>query len=358
MMKYLLLGISLVSTIAMSSTEVNKSKMNKSQKIHVANIFADQLIEKFDKELKEKTILSQSGQDNSILKSSTYAQLISAREYIEHLGGEFSDFGRKSLLEVVDADLYNKTVNEIVRGSHKVSEHQKNIQLKEQEKESELVLFPSISSAGNVTGNTFPQNVWSLTFDDGPHFSRTKDVVDNLYQHNMRASFFVLMKQANKYPEAIDNIINSNMELALHSYNHLDLNKADLKTIDYEVSQSKVELEEQTGKEIKIFRLPYGSGMRNGPLRKKIAQNKLVHIFWNVDTLDWKDKDPKSIFARTKLQMELTPKKSGIILFHDVHGQSVIASELVMNYLNIENKKVCVVGDVINYINGTEQTCL
>jgi len=349
MNKWLLLVLS-ISSLSVYA-QIHTSDLQK-EKNKIANIYADQLISIFDEELTKRTVLSENM--SSILLSDTYAQLLASREYIEHHGGEAIEYGQKSLLEVTDLKLYFEVINEIIHDSVSIKLHQNLVKSKEQE----LSLFPSATKAGNVTGNTFPVNVWSLTFDDGPHKTRTQDVLDDLYLHNMKATFFVLMRQANKYPSAIDSIIKNDMELALHSYNHLNLSKANSETILYEVAQSKKELAEVTDKNITLFRLPYGAGMRMSELRQTIADQKLIHIFWNVDTLDWKDKDPKSILERTKLQMELTPNKSGIILFHDIHQQSVLASEMVMNYLNTSEKKVCVVGEVIDFINGIEQTCL
>ena len=56
--------------------------------------------------------------------------------------------------------------------------------------------------------------------------------------------------------------------------------------------------------------------------------------------------------------MSKTPNKSGVILFHDIHAQTVIASEKIMQYLNDEQKKVCTVGEIIDFINQEPQTCL
>ena len=313
-----------------------------------ANIYADQLIQEYDKALDAPDIIYK------LLADPIYSKILAARAFIEHTG-KTTKFGKSSLAQVTDTQIYISVVNEINKDAQNILIHRQLIKGRES---SRGLIFPSISKAGNVTGNTFPENVWTLTFDDGPHATRTKQVVDNLNYHNMKASFFMLMRQVNKYPKALDYVLASDMELALHSYNHLDLNKASAKTMDHEVSTALEELEYLSGQEVQLFRLPYGSGMRNTPLRTKIAMNKLVHLFWNVDTLDWKDKDPKSIYNRTLKQMARTPRKSGVILFHDIHSQTVIASEMIMQYLKDNNKTVCTVGEVIAYINNRAQDCL
>ena len=74
--------------------------------------------------------------------------------------------------------------------------------------------------------------------------------------------------------------------------------------------------------------------------------------------LDWKDKNPQSIYNRTVKQMNRSPKNSGIILFHDIHAQTVIASQLVLNYLLENEYKVCPVGEVVNHLNGLNSPCV
>ena len=44
---------------------------------------------------------------------------------------------------------------------------------------------------------------------------------------------------------------------------------------------------------------------------------------WNIDSLDWADPIPESIAMR--VLHELAQKQKGIILFHDIHKQSVLA---------------------------------
>tara|TARA_Y100000768_G_scaffold387428_1_gene378683 strand:+ start:6693 stop:7712 length:1020 start_codon:yes stop_codon:yes gene_type:complete len=316
-----------------------------------ANIYADQLIDQFDSELDQKLELG----NISLTESKTYAKLIAAREFIEKNAGHGGVTAHKklSLLTVKNSTKYSEVVEKIDSQADMIHELKKEV-----EQKAGNVIYPSSTRDGNLTGNTFPKNTWSLTFDDGPHASRTNQVLDNLHANNMKASFFVLMKKTHQLPHVVDDIIKQDMELALHSYTHANLTKLGSKGHEYEITTSKRELEDATNVPIQIFRLPYGAGMRNTKIRDVITRNQLVHIFWNVDTLDWKDKNPQSIFNRTIKQMKATPNNSGIILFHDIHAQTVIASRMVMEYLNEQGKTTCTVGEVINYLNNKEQDCL
>ncbi|MAX66163.1 MAG: polysaccharide deacetylase family protein [Bacteriovoracaceae bacterium] len=310
-----------------------------------ANIYADSLIKQFDRSLEYF--------DGGLLENPFYAKILAARIYLETRNAVEKN-GEFSLVEVLDSEAYAHVVKQIDLIAKNIKAYQARI------KQSEIknLIYPSSGANGNVTGNTFPYKVWSLTFDDGPRSQRTEKIVDNLYARSLKASFFMLTRKAKRYPKTVDYVLDANMELALHSYSHPDLSKASDKKLEYEISQAKDDLQKLTGKKLTLFRLPYGAGMRKTDLREKIAKDHLIHIFWNVDTLDWKDKDPVSIYQRTIKQMSRTPRKSGVILFHDIHAQTVIASEMVMDYLIEQNMTVCPVGVVILHLNTIPQDCL
>lgn len=353
-MKFIIIVTALFSSSVMAHTHSSKEL---TESVMYANIYADKLIEEFDESLDNGPVsfFNMYNKTEFLSGNLIYSKILAARDYIEN-NGVVTKFRKNLIVEVRDASLFNQVVNEINEKAIEVLAYQSN--LKNRETNGGNVIYPSSSQSGNLTGNTFPSKVWSLTFDDGPRSGRTEVVVDNLYRRNMKATFFMLTREAKRYKKSVNYVLNAEMEIALHSYNHKNLNKVSETVMDYEIGTALNELSKIGNQSVKLFRLPYGSGLRNETLRKKIANNGLVHIFWNVDTLDWKDKDPQSILKRTQKQMKLTPNKSGIILFHDIHAQTVIASELVMDHLQDNGDIVCTVGAVIDYINQEKQDCL
>ncbi|MCT4641799.1 MAG: polysaccharide deacetylase family protein [Bacteriovoracaceae bacterium] len=299
-------------------------------KYDFAHIYADSLLSQFDQSLNDL--------DNP-LQSTIYKKLLKTREYIEELGFDPNIKNEKYLIEIEDASEYNKVVRQINRNE-------------------DIFVYPSITRAGNVTGNTFPQNVWSLTFDDGPRGDRTKAIVDNLYERGLKATFFMLTREVKKYLATAQYVKDAKMEIALHSYTHKSLANPSSARLKYEITQAKIDLEKILDVKLDIFRLPYGAGLRNSSTREVIADNKLIHIFWNIDTLDWKDKDSNSVFNRVKKQMKKTPNHSGVILFHDIQAPTVKTSEMVMDYLVEKNQTICTIGEVISYLNNKDQSCV
>jgi peptidoglycan/xylan/chitin deacetylase (PgdA/CDA1 family) len=320
-----------------------------------AEIYADYLIDQFDKELDLRIATADKSE---YLNTSLYANILSSRSFIEQRGfasGNIHDRGSTSIIKVQNTNLYLDIIRKINAQAEVIKNNRNSIYKK---RLSDPLIYPSTTTSGNLTGNTYPPKVWSLTFDDGPRGQKTRTVVDNLYSRGIKATFFMLTSAAKKYSKTSQYVVDAGMEIALHSYTHKDLNKQSLSMMEYEITDAKKDLESLLGVKTQVFRLPYGSGLRNKDLRSVISKNDYVHIFWNIDTLDWKDKDPQSIFLRVKKQMALTRNGSGIILYHDIHTQSVISSELAMDYLLENGHKICTVSEVIDHLNGKKIDCV
>lgn len=228
---------------------------------------------------------------------------------------------------------------------------------------------PRYSGPGNIYGNTFPKGAWALTFDDGPLSPQTGTVLKNLKKHDVKATFFVLSQQITRenckgigprimksrpgrvYPELVLQEQADGHSVASHSYYHSQSSKATPDELRCEVVTSGDKFKSILGVRPAYFRLPYGEGVSSRKVRKWIADAGMVHVHWTVDTLDWNDKDPESIYRRTLSQMK---SGRGIILFHDVHAQSVIASEKVMAYLKDPANKLraVTIPEIVDELNN------
>jgi peptidoglycan/xylan/chitin deacetylase (PgdA/CDA1 family) len=220
-------------------------------------------------------------------------------------------------------------------------------------------IVPSAGISGNVTGNSFPTNTWSLTYDDGPGSKTSATVLENLKAKGIRATFFMLAKQVEALPGLAKTIADApGQDMASHSYDHAQLTKVGPVALEKQIGGAKAILEAKLGKKIKLFRLPYGAGVGVAAVRAKIAAHNMIHIFWNVDTLDWQDKNPQSIYERALRQIKAMKRNNGIVLFHDIHAQSVVASAKLMDYFNQTPAiKVCTVQEVIDQINQDLPEC-
>lgn len=218
--------------------------------------------------------------------------------------------------------------------------------------------YPSTSKPGSITGNEFPAKVWSLTYDDGPGKLTSPKIIKSLRQRNLKATFFQLTKQVKALPSIAKEIKDAGMEMASHSYTHLQLTKVGGATLEKEITLATQELEKIHNSDIKFFRLPYGAGVGTSHIREKIAENGLIHVFWNIDTLDWMAQDPQKIVERTISLMKKTPRDAGVILFHDIHHRTTQASPKVMDFLMKDNRRVCTLDEIVTQMNeGVEKVC-
>lgn len=371
-MKTILLLLVMLSTIAIAEDgEGNKSQKSiignrdqkpvlelnpstEQQEVLYAKIYSDYLIKEFDSLLDQKIELNDR---SSILNSSIYFKLLSARDYIESRLHYDEDNIQATLekkykyLFVEDQKLYNQVIKEINQNAEEINEQQLD------DKKILGKVEPSASRSGNFTGVLYPTNLWSLTYDDGPSKKTTTKIVDMLYQNNIKSTFFMLTRNAKTFLETAQYVKESGMEVALHSYTHKSLRNANDKVLTYEISKAKKDLENLLDVSIKLFRLPYGAGLNVKNVRQKIAQNNLIHIFWDVDTLDWKESDPKKVFARTLKQMKLAHNQSGVILFHDIKPQTVEVTKLLIEHFKKNGLNTCSVQEMINFQNGLENEC-
>src|SRR5204863_2432070 len=88
-------------------------------------------------------------------------------------------------------------------------------------------------------------------------------------------------------------------------------------------------LKKDAGRKPEMFRAPYGA--RNKEILERIGSEGLRSIMWTIDSQDWADPVPESIAMR--VLHDLNEKHKGIILFHDIHKQSVMSLSPVIEEL-------------------------
>jgi peptidoglycan/xylan/chitin deacetylase (PgdA/CDA1 family) len=137
--------------------------------------------------------------------------------------------------------------------------------------------------------------------------------------------------------------------LANHSYSHADLSKSSTNRQTEIVESTKI-LTTAYGAAPKFFRCPYGSCIFSSgssgskEARTLISQNKMIHVLWNVDSNDWKADTPDVIFRRTRDQINNLSR--GIILFHDVHDRSYLASKKLVEEV-LKDKNMVRMSDLV-----------
>jgi peptidoglycan/xylan/chitin deacetylase (PgdA/CDA1 family) len=218
-----------------------------------------------------------------------------------------------------------------------------------QSNDSPAKIQPSAGRNGNLIGTEYPSNTWSLTYDDGPGTTSTEVMLQTLQDFDVKATFFQVTNRLLTNPTQAQAVREAGMELANHSWTHANLPRVSSSQLDREIRDSSAEIETIHGARPKYFRLPYGSGVNSQTIRTRIAEEGQVHVFWNVDSLDWQDKNPASVARRVISQVE--SQRKGIILFHDIHAHTPTASRTVIEHLKEKGARIITVSQAVDEIN-------
>ncbi|EJS67801.1 polysaccharide deacetylase family protein [Bacillus cereus] len=126
----------------------------------------------------------------------------------------------------------------------------------------------------------------ALTFDDGPDLVFTPKILDKLKQHNVKATFFLLGENAEKFPNVVKRIANEGHVIGNHTYSHPNLAKVNEAEYRNQIIKTEEILKGLAGYAPKFIRPPYGEILEN-QLKWATEQNFMI-VQWSVDTVDWK----------------------------------------------------------------------
>jgi len=178
----------------------------------------------------------------------------------------------------------------------------------------------------------------ALTFDDGPDPRWTPKILDILKAANVKATFFVVGVNAERYPALVRRIVNEGHEIGNHTYYHPNLALCWPEHIRLELNATQLLLETITGRATTLFRPPYNADTGPTDLSElaplKIAEdlNYLV-VLENIDPQDWAKPGAGIILRRIKQQRH----DGSVILLHDAGGdrsQTVEALPRILDWLH------------------------
>lgn len=177
-----------------------------------------------------------------------------------------------------------------------------------------LFVFKKGSGANNI----------ALTFDDGPNPKYTNELLDLLEQFQVRASFFVVGKKAQEFPEIIQRMHNEGHLIGIHNYIHHSNWLMSPWKVKQGIEKSAKIIESIIGIKSSYYRPPWG--MMN--IFDLFIHRKYHIILWSLLAYDWNSKGGiKKI--ETRLLKGIKP--GDIILLHD-NGETWGADEDAPQY--------------------------
>jgi len=165
----------------------------------------------------------------------------------------------------------------------------------------------------------------ALTFDDGPHPGYTPKILDLLNHHGVKATFFLIGKNIETYPEIARSIHEQGHELGNHSYSHPDFRKLAVAEIDQQLDKTDGLLESLDGRPRHPFRAPWG--YLNLKVLRRCWQRQQAAIHWSIDSLDYRKKGSAMIIERFDQQKLVG---GDIALWHDDNQDTLDALQLLL----------------------------
>lgn len=178
----------------------------------------------------------------------------------------------------------------------------------------------------------------ALTFDDGPHPEYTPMLLDGLKEREVSAAFFLMGKNAEKYPEIVERMHKEGHTIGNHSYSHVQLSSLEDLEACKEITKANKVVESITGKEPDYIRPPFGSW--NPDLD---CITNMIVVLWDVDPLDWKCQNTDLIVKRVVSKV----KEDDIILLHDSYKTTVEATFQIIDTLEKEGYEFVALDEII-----------
>jgi peptidoglycan/xylan/chitin deacetylase (PgdA/CDA1 family) len=163
-----------------------------------------------------------------------------------------------------------------------------------------------------------------LTFDDGPWPGTTPKVLDALKNECVRATFFLLGRNAAAHPQLARRALTDGHTVGHHSYSHpllsrMSVAKAEAE-IDRGIAADELALygERRATPATPFFRFP-GFAM-SGPLLDRMSERGIVVFGADVWASDWVQMGPEQELHLILSRIEHLGR--GIVLFHDTKAQT------------------------------------
>ena len=162
----------------------------------------------------------------------------------------------------------------------------------------------------------------ALTFDDGPHPEHTPRLLDRLAALRLKATFFVVGREAERYPDIVSRAAREGHAIGHHSWTHSEPAATTADQLSTEVQRTVALLASLTGRRSDRFRPPKGALTAAKLVSLWRAGQRIV--LWSADPRDYQLADATALSHWADRQR---PAAGEIVLLHDLHPHASSALE-------------------------------
>lgn len=161
-----------------------------------------------------------------------------------------------------------------------------------------------------------------LTFDDGPS-DNTERILDILDEYNVKATFFTIGNENEKFADDYRRIVEDGHTLGMHSYSHnYSTIYSSVDAFDEDFEKVRAYLEEITGVNPWLYRFPGGSSNLVSAIPmsnfiKYLNNREITYFDWNVSAQDAEGKQLPVETLLDNIYKDLNKKDVCVVLMHD-----------------------------------------
>ena len=160
---------------------------------------------------------------------------------------------------------------------------------------------------------TLPSKVVALTFDDGPNEPYTSEILDILDKYDVKATFFLVGKNVELYPDTARRILADGNVIGNHSYSH-NANHALTEYGAQDFKKAESVISTTVGVSPHLYRAPHG---KKTPWElQSVREAGLIEVSWDVSTKELSGKSAAEMAA----DIVKKTRPGAIILLHDGYG--------------------------------------
>lgn len=190
------------------------------------------------------------------------------------------------------------------------------------------------------------ERVVALTYDDGPSPVYTPEILAILDKYRVKATFFMIGREMERYPDVVRDVLARGHEIANHTYTHpANIELDTTAQMIRELEQCQSVIEKMTGKKAHLFRPP--RGLIDSTVFRIAQEEGYRTILWTV-CADHHDAPTPEMMAARVFKLN---RPGGIILAHDgsmiSRWKDVSATPLIIEGLKKQGYRFVTVSELL-----------
>jgi peptidoglycan/xylan/chitin deacetylase (PgdA/CDA1 family) len=161
-----------------------------------------------------------------------------------------------------------------------------------------------------------------------------------LAQRRLRATFFLVGKQALLYPHLVRDLVNAGHEIGSHSHTHQNMAELSALDVERELVESRWAIARACGRRVILFRPP--GGHYSDIMRNAVAAYGFRPVFWTANISRYAKRPYAEVIAG--LMEDL--RDGGILLLHNGDDETPYIIEELLNRLLAAGHRIGPIGEL------------